>query len=291
MFVIFSDSDCDITPSLCKEYGINSISMPYSINDKEYYPYVDYDENSFDYKKHYDLLREGVLPKTSGLSPEKYIEHFEPFLKNGNDILYVHFSKAMSGTFNAFNLAVETLQEKYPNNKIYTIDTKGISVLSHIIVNQVVKLYKEGKSIDEIMLWAKENVDKFNIYFYADNLKFFKLSGRVSGISATMGTILGIHPIIHVSKNGVMETLSKCRGKKATLQKIVQFVEENQEDIEKYPVYIGHSDALEIAHQLGDLLQAKFGKLDIRYNVVNPTIGSHCGPDCAGVTFHSKGRK
>ncbi len=288
MFVLFTDTDCDVTPSLAKELQYNLISMPYTIGDKDIYPYVNFE--TFDCKGFYDTLRDNVLPKTSAINPKEYVNYFEPFLKDGKDVIYVHFSKAMSGTFNGLNLAIEELKEKYPNRRIETLDTKGISALSLLIVKQISALYKEGKTLDELLAWASTEVDKYSIYFYADNLKFFKLSGRVSGIAATMGAIFDIRPVIHVNKGGKMATLAKARGKKATLNKIVQFVEENQEDINKYPVVIGHSDAEDVAKQLASLLEDKFGKLDITYTAINPTIGSHCGPDCAGVAFHSKSR-
>ncbi len=288
MYVLFSDTDCDLTPSLCKELGYNLMSMPYTIDDKDVYPYVDFEQ--FNDKEFYDTLRNGVLPKTSALNPVDYVKYFEPFLKDGKDVLYVHFSKAMSGTFNALNLAIEELKEKYPNNTVCTIDTKGISALSLLIAKEVAKLYKEGKSMQEILDWANTEVDKYSIYFYADNLKFFKLSGRVSGIAATMGAIFDIRPVIHVNLDGKMATLAKARGKKATLNKILQFVEENEQDIASHPVIIGHSDALDTAKLLAQLLQEKYGQLDISYTAINPTIGSHCGPDCVGVAFYTKGR-
>ena len=117
MIILFTDTDTDMTPSVAKELGYNLISMPYSINEKEIYPYVDF--NEFDYKSFYNLLRSGVLPKTSAISPVTYINYFEPFLKEGHDILYVHFSAAMSGTFSALHIAEEELKEKYPDRKIY----------------------------------------------------------------------------------------------------------------------------------------------------------------------------
>ena len=210
MLVFFTDTDCDITPEIAEEYGFKLISMPYLINEKETKPYEDFKE--FDSKAFYDSLRNGILPKTCAISPAKYIEYFEPHFKEGNDILYVHFSKAMSGTFNSMNIALEELQEKYPERKFYTIDTKAITALSYLIIKEIGKLYKEGKTIEELLSWAEENVDKYAIYFYADDLKFFKLSGRVSNFSATMGNILGIHPIIHISQEGVMTNVAKSKG-------------------------------------------------------------------------------
>ena len=112
MLVLFTDSDCDITPEVAQKYGYQLISMPYTVDGKEIYPYIDFEE--FNSKEYYDELRKGILPTTSAISPVKYMEYFEPHFAAGNDILYVHFSKAMSGTFNALNLALVELKEKYP---------------------------------------------------------------------------------------------------------------------------------------------------------------------------------
>ena len=116
MFVIFTDTDTDTTPEIAARYGYHLISMPYSYNGRTIYPYEDFDE--FHSKEFYDLLRSGVLPTTSAISREKYIDYFEPFFKNGDDILYVHFSAAMSATFNSLRLAMEELSEKYPDRKL-----------------------------------------------------------------------------------------------------------------------------------------------------------------------------
>lgn len=289
MLVFFTDTDCDITPEIAEEYGFKLISMPYLINEKETKPYEDFKE--FDSKAFYDSLRNGILPKTCAISPAKYIEYFEPHFKEGNDILYVHFSKAMSGTFNSMNIALEELQEKYPERKFYTIDTKAITALSYLIIKEIGKLYKEGKTIEELLSWAEENVDKYAIYFYADDLKFFKLSGRVSNFSATMGNILGIHPIIHISQEGVMTNVAKSKGRMGTLNKILNMVDELEEDITNYPIVIAHTDAPELANKLAEMVKAKYGNnVKIDFVIVNPTAGAHCGPDCVGIAFHAKHR-
>lgn len=289
MLVLWTDTDTDLTLKEAKEYGYKLISMPYVVDEKEVKPYEDFEE--FDQHAFYQTLREGSLPKTCAISPETYIKYFEPDFKEGNDILYVHFSKAMSGTFNAMNIALEELKEKYPERKLYTIDTKGITICSLNIVKEVGDLYKQGKTIEEILDWADTEVNKFATYFYADNLKFFKLSGRISNFSATFGTILGIHPIIYMSKEGQMLSLSKVKGKKKALNALIDYVVELEENIKEHRVIVGHTDALDTAMKCGELLKEKFGNdLRIEYVAVNPTAGSHCGPDSVGICFHAKHR-
>lgn len=289
MITLFTDTDTDITPELAKKYGYKLISMPYRIGDKEIYPYQDFEV--FDYHTFYDLLRGGTLPSTSGLSPQQYIEYFEPEFKKGNDILYVHFSRAMSGTFDAMRLAVLDLQDRYPNRKVYTIDTKGITLGSYNICLEIGDMYLAGKSVEEMMAWAEKEVDKFAIYFYADDLKFFKKSGRVSGLAAFFGGMVGIKPIIYMNSDGIMTTYGKARGRMQTLQKIADIVEELQEDMKEHRVLIAHTDCIDLAKMLGQILEERFGKdLNIEYSVVNPTAGSHCGPNALGVSFHAKHR-
>ena len=289
MLVFFTDTDCDITPDIAKEYGFELISMPYFVNEKEINPYVDWQD--FNSKEFYDMLRGGVIPKTSAISPSKYIEYFEPHFKAGNDIIYVHFSKNMSGTFNAMNLALEELYEKYPERKFYSIDTKAITALSYLIIKEIGKLYKEGKTALELIKWAETEVQKYAIYFYVDDLTFFRQSGRVSGLAGVFGNLLNIHPIIHINSDGIMTNITKARGKNNTINKIIEMIDEIQDNIASHKIIVAHSDTYDIALLVKNKLIEKYGEgLDIEFVVVNPTAGSHCGPNCVGVAFHAKHR-
>ena len=289
MYTLFTDTDCDITPEIAEKYGYKLISMPYTIEGKQIFPYVDFEQ--FDYKAFYNKLRQGVIPTTSALSPVEYINYFEPEFKAGRDILYVHFSAAMSATFNSMRLALEELKEKYPDRHVYTVDTKGITLGSYNICHYIGEMYKNGASIEEIQKWAEVEVDKTAFYFYADDLKFFGKSGRVSGFAAFFGNVIGLKPIIFIGNDGKMTTKDKCRGRKSALQKLLQYVIDLEEDIKNYRVTIAHTDALEIAEEFGEMMKKQFGEdLKIEYEVVNPTAGSHCGPNAMGVTFHAKHR-
>ena len=256
MLTFFSDTDCDITPKECTTYGIKLISMPYTVGEQVIYPYVDFDE--FDYHKFYDMLRAGTMPTTSAMSEEAYIQHFEPEFAAGNDIIYVHFSAATSNTFTIMKAA---------------------------------DLYKAGKTAEEIVEWAKVEVPKFPMYFFADDLKFFRRSGRVSGLAATMGGFIGIRPIIYLDNEGKMVSIGKETGRAKAIARLVQYVEDLGEDVKAHRVVIGHSDSLDIAAEAERQLKEKFGQdLNVITVPVNPTIGSHCGPNAIGICFHAKHR-
>lgn len=288
MFVFFTDTDMDVNSKLAKERGFELISMPYTLNDKDVFPYVDFEE--FDSKAFYDSLRAGAMPTTSAINTEIYIQYFEPHFAAGNDIFYVSFSAAMSMTFNNMDEAVAILKEKYPERKFYRLDTKGITILSLNIFYEVSEMLKLGKTPEEIIKWAETEVNKFAVYFFADDLKFFKRSGRVSGISAAMGNLIGIRPIIHINDEGKMLSIGKEKGRAKALARLVSYVEELGDNVKDHKVIIGHTDAYETAEEIRDMLIGKFGELDCEIVSVNPTAGSHCGPNCVGVSFHAKHR-
>ncbi|MGN0504423.1 MAG: DegV family protein [Ruminococcus sp.] len=288
MFVFFTDTDIDVNSKLAKERGFELISMPYTLNDKDVFPYVDFEE--FDSKAFYDSLRAGSMPTTSAINTERYIQYFEPHFAAGNDIFYVSFSAAMSMTFNNMDEAVAILKEKYPERKFYRLDTKGITILSLNIFYEVSEMLKLGKTPEEIIKWAETEVNKFAVYFFADDLKFFKRSGRVSGISAAMGNLIGIRPIIHINDEGKMLSIGKEKGRAKALARLVSYVEELGDNVKDHKVIIGHTDAYETAVEIRDMLIGKFGELDCEIVAVNPTAGSHCGPNCVGVSFHAKHR-
>ncbi|MBP5373021.1 MAG: DegV family protein [Clostridia bacterium] len=292
MITYFTDTDCDVTSEIAAKYGYKLISMPYSLNDTTVYPYVDFDE--FDDKTFYQTLREipkEKLPTTSALTKEKYIEYFEPEFAKGNDIFYVHFSAKMTATFGFMKLALDELEKKYPERKFYEVDTKGITIAAYNIACEIGEMILAGKTPDDILLWAETEVDKFATYFYANDLKFFRKSGRVGNLAAIMGSIIGIRPIITMDSNGVMTNIGKVRGKETAISKLISYVEELGEDIKDHKIIIGHCDSVHDALRIKEGLMEKFGELDnIEIIPVNPTAGSHCGPDTLGVCFHAKHR-
>ena len=289
MLTLFTDTDTDFTPEVAKEYGYKLISMPYSIDAKTIFPYEDFD--AFDSRAFYDGLRNGVLPTTGGISAERYKNYFRPEFEKGNDIFYVHFSAAMTVTFRAMDEAVEELLQEFPERKFYHFDTKGITIVSYNIVREIGDMFNAGKSVDEVLDWANREVLHFAQYFFADDLKFFKRSGRVKGIAATMGTLLGIRPIICMNDAGEMVSIGKERGRANAIERLVKTVEELGDDVKSHRVIIGHTDAPEIAEELADTLRARLGDdLNIETVVTNPTAGSHCGPNGVGVSFHASRR-
>ncbi|MCR5829205.1 MAG: DegV family protein [Lachnospiraceae bacterium] len=289
MLRVFVDSDMDFTPEKAAEYGFGLISMPYSIDGNVIFPYVDYEV--FDQKAFYDKLRDGVIPTTSAISAEKYIEYFEPVFESGNDILYIHFSAAMSATFTALDEAIRRLRIKYPDRRFYKADTLAITTLSYNIACEAGDLYKKGATAEQLVSFVEKERQHFAMYFFADDLKFFRHSGRVSGLAATMGTMLGIRPIIYIGEEGKMISIGKERGRVNAMEKLVSYVRDLGKNIREHRIVIGHSDCEELALEFKQMLLDNIDSgLNIELMVVNPTAGSHCGPNGVGISFYAKHR-
>ncbi|MBQ1847777.1 MAG: DegV family protein [Clostridia bacterium] len=286
MYTIFTDSDTDLTLKEAKEIGYKLISMSYSYGGKTIFPYEDYEE--FDSKAYYDMLRAGTLPTTSAIGKEKYISYFEPEFAAGRDVLYVHFSRAMSMTFENMDEAVAELKAKYPERKFYELDTHGITAQSLIIVYEVGDMYNAGKSPEEILEWAKTEIYNFSLYFFSEDLKFFHRSGRVSGLAAAMGTLVGVRPIITMTADGKMVAVGKARGRKNAVEALFRYIEEKGDDIKGHRILIPNTGAPELAAEVEQKLRERFGAdLNIIKVTTNPTAGAHCGPDGLGIAFHS----
>jgi DegV family protein with EDD domain len=288
MYYLFVDSDCDITLRDTYHYGFKLISMPFIVGDEIIYPYKNEDE--FEFKPYYNSLRGGNIPKTTSINASEYVQYFEPCLQEGKDILYVHFSSKLSGTFNNLNLAIEELKEKYPERRIVTVDTMSISLGALNILKDVGELYKANKSIDEIVKYVEDNRLKVAAYFYAPNLKFFAKSGRISNFAAFMGGVINLKVIININADGEMKSIGKCRGTIPTLNRLIDYMKEKEVDLSKR-IVIAHSDDIETAQLFENLVKKNFGdNVKIEYAYVNPTAGCHCGPDNVGVSFFAKER-
>lgn len=289
MLTLFTDTDTDFTLKKAKNSNLRLISMPYTIDGELVYPYEDW--NTFDAHTFYEKLRSGTIPTTSSISEDRYLAYFEPEFAKGNDIFYLHFSRTMSTTFNAMDSAVKKLKEKYPERKFYSVDTGGITILSYLIIEEALDLLSSGKSVEDVIKWVEKEKNHYAVYFFADDLKFFAHSGRVSNLAGNMGTLLGIRPIIHIDESGKMLNVDKVKGRLRAIEYLVNKFTELGDEPEKHHIVLAHADNPELVGELRSMLEARYDTpLDIEIVDVNPTAGSHCGPDTIGIAFHSISR-
>lgn len=282
MSVLLCDSNCELWHTRAEELGLDYISMPYYVEEKEYR--YDLGKNT-DFRAFYDAVRGGAVPKTQALNPEDYKEILTPYFEKGEDVLYVSFSHKMSGTFNYLDIALRELKEKYPERKCTVFNTNGISLGAGIQVEQAALMKKAGASDEEILAFLKEFTDRVAVYFVVDDLMHLKRGGRLSGFAAVAGTLLSLKPVLTFNEEGGLSVLTKVGGRKKAISTLAAHVAEELRDADKYSVYIVDADCKEDGDRLRDLILEKRPEAQIVRQIVGPVIGSHCGPGTLGVIF------
>ena len=281
MSTMIFDSNGELWYTRTEELGLDYISMPYYIDGQEYF----YDlGKATDFRKFYDLVRAGNIPKTQALNPEDYKKFLTPYFERGEDILYISFSHRLSGTFQSLELALRELKESYPDRRCTVFDTNSISLGAGIQVEEAAKLWKKGASDEEILDFLKTFTDRVCVYFVVDDLMHLKRGGRCSGLAAVAGTVLGLKPMLSVGADGGLTVLSKIAGRKKAIRTLAEKVAEELTD-ESCSVYVVDADCPEEGDRLRDLILEKRPNAHVVRQIVGPVIGSHCGPGTLGVIF------
>lgn len=287
MSVLIFDSNGELWHTRAEELGLEYISMPYYVAGEEYY----YDlGKETDFKKFYELVRGGEVPKTQALNPEDYKRILSEYFEKGEDILYVSFSHAMSGTFQSLDLALKELKEIYPERKCTVFNTNSVCLGTGIQAEQAAILKQAGKSDEEILAFLNEFTNRVAMYFVVDDLMHLKRGGRCSGLAAVAGTLLGLKPMLTVNGEGGLSVIAKLGGRKKAISTLANKVIEELADEEKYSVYVVDADCKEEGDKIRDLILASRPNAHIVRQIVGPVIGSHCGPGTLGVIFVAKQR-
>lgn len=286
MSVLICDADGELWYTRAEELGLYSIAMPYSYGGNVYY--YDLGKNT-DFRAFYDAVRGGEIPKTMALNPEEYVQILESYFEKGEDVLYVSFSHAMSGTFDHLNTALEQLQQKYPDRKCTVFDTKSICLGAGIQMEYAAVLKNSGASDDEIIEKLTSFRDRVAVYFVVDDLMHLKRGGRLSGIAAFAGTLLSLKPMLTVDEKGSLKVFEKITGKKKALRKMADHVIAELTGTE-FNVYVLDADCPDEGDAFAAMIKEARPEAKIVRQTVGPVIGSHCGPDTIGVIFIADSR-
>ena len=280
-YVVVSDSCGDLSPSSAE--GIVIIPYIYTLDGKEYYNYPDCRDQPI--KDFYDTLRAGKTASTTQVTPQRYEEIWEPFLKEGKDILYICLSSMLSKSYEMCQLAARELGEKYPDRKIVTIDSKSASAGIGLLAVNAAKAKNEGKTLEEATQLVEDQKNNLHHWVMADDLHHMRRGGRVSGAAAFVGTMLSVKPILYMRENGKLEPLHKARGRDKAFAYIADKLGAAQYDPKDGPIYIVHSDSPDYAETMQSLITAKYGHKDFVVNNIGPAIGAHTGPGTIAVIF------
>lgn len=282
-YKIITDSTCDLPPHITKNLDIHVIPMEFVMDGiSQFHDIADSGDKT---KAFYNHLRSGKVSTTSMINTARFTDIFTTYLSEGLDVLYISFSSALSGCYNASRMAAEELLEVYPERKIFTLDSKAASIGQGLLVHHAAMLKNEGYSIDQLASWVEENKNSLCHWFTVEDLQHLKRGGRISPLSANVGTALQIKPILSVDLEGRLITQGKVMGRKKSLSELVGRMKTGALLPKEQTVIIGHGDALEDALFLEKKIRQELGVKDVILTYIGPVIGSHTGPGMIGLTF------
>lgn len=290
-YILSCCSTLDLTKEHLTEKNINFIPFHFFINETHYYDDLG---QTLPSEKLYEAMRGGADVKTSQVNSDEFTAYFTPFLEQGKDILHVSMSSGISGVYNSAMIAKKELEEKFPERKIYVVDSLAASAGYGLLMDKLADLKNSGMSIDELKDFAENNKLKVWHWFTSTDLTFYIKGGRISKTAGFFGGLLKICPVLNVDKNGKLNAATKVRTKQKSITELLNKMVECAENGENYSgkCFISQSDCYEDAKTLANLIEEKFKNLDgkVLINNIGPTIGSHTGPGTIALFFWGKER-
>ena len=285
-FEIVTDSSCNLVEDMIDDFGLHILPLTFMVDgeDKVYQSYLKGERT--DLKQFYTMMREGKVFKTSLPNLADAESLFREILAEGKDILYLGFSSGLSGTYQAIELLTKQLQEEYPNQKIFSVDTLAASGGQGLLIWYAVQHARAGESIEQVRDWVEENKLHLAHWFTVDDLMFLFRGGRVSKTAAWAGTLLNIKPVLHVDDEGHLIPMEKVRGRKKSLNALVDHMASSaNKPISDQMVFITHGDCADDAEYVASLVKERFGVSEVVINYVDPVIGAHSGPGTMALFF------
>ena len=291
-YVISCCSTADLSKEHFEKIDVHYCCFHYEMDGVQY---LDDLGQSMDFDVFYQRMTDGAMTKTSQINADEYEEYFAQFLSQGKDILHLTLSSGISGTFNSANLAKALLEDKYPDRKIYVIDSLAASSGYGLLVDHLAAMRDSGATIDELAAWVEEHKLNLNHWFFSSDLTFFIRGGRISKAAGAVGTVLNICTLMNVDFEGRLIPRYKIRTKKKVIQAIVDKMAEQAEGGTDYSgkCFISHSACEEDAKAVAALVEERFPNINGRVliNSIGTTIGSHTGPGTVALFFWGQKRE
>lgn len=287
-FAIVSDSCSNLLDETIEKYDITILPLTFLIDDVQYTSYNKGEKT--DLQKFYKMLRDGKVITTSLPNLQNSKRALTEILEGGSDILYIGFSSNLSGTYTATDLIAKELSAQFPDRKILTVDTLAASMGEGFLVWEAASMREEGKSIEEVHEWLEANKLKVAHWFTVDDLMFLWRGGRVSKTAAFAGSMLNIKPVLHVDDEGHLIPMEKVRGRKKSIDALVDHMEKTVVKPYNNRVLITHGDCIDDALSLKEKIEERFDIHDIHINYVDPVVGAHSGPGTLALFYLADSR-
>jgi len=284
-FTIVIDTSCDLSDEYIKENDIDVLPIPFYLGDMEYSEGY-WQEISG--KEFYDKLRKGSISRTSQINFDTYYKTFSDYARQGREAVFIILSSGLSATYENAMAALEEVREKYPDCKLYPIDSISATSLNTLLVILAVKKRSEGMSALETAAWLEHKKNNVLGFFTVDDLMYLHRGGRLSKLSAVGGSVLGIKPILNISPTGTLAVKDKIRGREAALKYMVNQVKISiSPDTVLDTVVITHTDCEEDANKLAEMVKAEIQVKNILILIMGPVIGAHVGPGAVTIVFEA----
>lgn len=287
-YKIITDSAANLTDEQIEEYGVEILSFKYYMNKTEYNSYIKGVKT--DYSNVYTALRKRESITTSLVTAEQLDETVLPILENGDDVLIVSFSSGLSGSYQNIVNIIDGYRCRFPERKIIVKDSLCGSLGLGMCIHYAAKLKAEGKSIDEVAEWIDDNKLSVCHIFTLSDLFFLKRGGRLSGSGAFLGTLLNVKPILHMADDGKLYITGKVRGRKSSIEQLINSLGEKGTNLENQEIFIVHGDCEDEAVQMGEEIKKRYLVKNVVYNCIDPVIAAHSGPGTLAVFFIGKER-
>ena len=285
-FVISCSSTVDLSNEYMEKRGIPYVCFHFEMNGLEY---PDDMGRTVTPEELFKRMAEGAETKTSQVTAGEYELFFEPYLKEGKDILHICLSSGISGTYNSAHLAAGILRDRYPERKLCIVDSLGASSGYGLLVDKLKDMQEAGADIDAVRDFAEREKLRLQHWFFSTDLTYYIRGGRISKTAGFIGQVLNICPLLNVSNEGRLIPREKIRGKKKVIRRIVEQMVMHAEGGREYSgkCFISQSLCMEDAKEVADLIEETFPRLEgpVQIFPIGTTIGSHTGPGTVAVFF------
>lgn len=285
-FAVFVDGSANLPRSMLK--GIQLLPCEYTVDGVPQTYWGDVD--SFDGHSFYEDLKKGKVVRTSLLNTQLFLSRFAPILASGTDIIYISMSSGISGTYNAARIAAEELMELYEGRFVHIVDSLGCGFGNGLLAVRAAELSRNGVDVRKAAEILDEEVPHTCQYFTVDDLNFLKNTGRVSGVTAKIATVLNIKPILFGDSTGHIISCAKIRGRKKSIEALAKKFEEKRMITDDQRICISHGNCLEDAQYLADLVHKILPDIPITICMHEPFSGAHVGPGMLGLFFRGTER-
>ena len=274
--ILVADSCSDIKTAEAAKRKIEYVKLTITIDDKEY---VDQDDISIE--EVLEKINEGHRPLTSQVNPDEFEKLFREVLEHDNEILYIAFSSALSGTYQSATIARDIVLEDFPNAKIEIIDSKSASYGLGAVVEQASDFVNAGEDFNTVIDKVHELLGRLKHLFTVSDLDYLAKGGRLSKGQAFLGSLLNIRPLLHV-EDGKLVPIEKHRGEKKVLKSMVDKV---KADGASGTVFISHTNASDTVEKLKELVLSETDVDNVRVSLLGPTIAAHTGNGTVAIYY------